>query len=482
MRLPRPKFSLLTLLLLSCAAGAGMGVYLNSAPWVVERSFQVAKDYYFSNEDLVLDHRHVIFQTAENESQYIDLACPNDAPIIIPKLPVYVHFTPDGQWVLVDKNEIISDRTRQTNIELREAKSFGLRHQLSVPRHFSSKAFFTSADSAYLLHNEFKLTVWNLNSGELLVDLAGIGGRPCYPEVSFLREKQRVESTYTPRAEVAKTLPEYYQDLSGKVPLPKSVSKEPNQSWQSMFGVDHTCIVSEDGTRAATQPWSRNRAQVWDLTTLKKICDVNLPLDFELGTFTTQNTKLVINRAGRSLEFQLPASAAQAVPAPPAGRRPTYLLNEYLPTGKEGDVLRDLNDKGALKIAAPIELIPSPGWAPSTASEESVRLDINPFDFDNGLEIEGSENALMNVIVDKYSGKALFDFCAEDGELSRRVKYISKTYQRVITLTDHNSLQIWRRVRPEWWWGYFYLPETWLCIVFSLATLVSLFKTRARTT
>ena len=34
---------------------------------------------------------------------------------------------------------------------------------------------------------------------------------------------------------------------------------------------------------------------------------------------------------------------------------------------------------------------------------------------------------------------------------------------------------------PEWWWGHFYRPEVWLALIFGIATLVSLFKTRART-
>ncbi|HYG75379.1 MAG TPA: WD40 repeat domain-containing protein [Planctomycetota bacterium] len=37
---------------------------------------------------------------------------------------------------------------------------------------------------------------------------------------------------------------------------------------------------------------------------------------------------------------------------------------------------------------------------------------------------------------------------------------------------------VWRRVRPEWWWGYFWLPECWLCLILLAAMLREVWRLR----
>jgi WD40 repeat protein len=44
------------------------------------------------------------------------------------------------------------------------------------------------------------------------------------------------------------------------------------------------------------------------------------------------------------------------------------------------------------------------------------------------------------------------------------------------TKDPDNHISIWRRRRPEWWWGVAWLPEFWLCAAFSGALIWSLYR------
>jgi WD40 repeat protein len=44
--------------------------------------------------------------------------------------------------------------------------------------------------------------------------------------------------------------------------------------------------------------------------------------------------------------------------------------------------------------------------------------------------------------------------------------------EKILTI-DSDAMRIWRRRRPEWWWGHFYRPEVWAAVVFGLLWLWS---------
>jgi len=41
----------------------------------------------------------------------------------------------------------------------------------------------------------------------------------------------------------------------------------------------------------------------------------------------------------------------------------------------------------------------------------------------------------------------------------------SQSGDRLITVTDYRSARIWRRRRPEAWWGIAWMPELWLTLL-----------------
>jgi hypothetical protein len=45
-----------------------------------------------------------------------------------------------------------------------------------------------------------------------------------------------------------------------------------------------------------------------------------------------------------------------------------------------------------------------------------------------------------------------------------------------LLISAGKGLQLWRRRRPEWWWGHFYRPEVWAAVVFGVLWLGSVVK------
>ena len=45
---------------------------------------------------------------------------------------------------------------------------------------------------------------------------------------------------------------------------------------------------------------------------------------------------------------------------------------------------------------------------------------------------------------------------------------------RIVTAGLSNATRVWRRVRPEWWWGVFWLPQFWFTVLFATGFIWSL--------
>jgi WD40 repeat protein len=50
--------------------------------------------------------------------------------------------------------------------------------------------------------------------------------------------------------------------------------------------------------------------------------------------------------------------------------------------------------------------------------------------------------------------------------------------KRIVTASDDGTARIWRRTRPEWWWGIFYMLEFWFSAGFAVALVWSLLADR----
>lgn len=48
----------------------------------------------------------------------------------------------------------------------------------------------------------------------------------------------------------------------------------------------------------------------------------------------------------------------------------------------------------------------------------------------------------------------------------------------VVTVGDDHTVRIWRRRRPEWWWGVFDLYELWATVFFGALLIWSLWRDR----
>lgn len=108
------------------------------------------------------------------------------------------------------------------------------------------------------------------------------------------------------------------------------------------------------------------------------------------------------------------------------------------------------------------------------------------WEIEGGLESlsqspDGSRYALLMesgivVIVDAATGTKLTRFQALDRAWGE-VRFMGVD-DRIWTQGDKQ--RIWRRRRPEQWWGTFWLWETWVVMVFGVALVHSLYRDRRR--
>jgi len=73
---------------------------------------------------------------------------------------------------------------------------------------------------------------------------------------------------------------------------------------------------------------------------------------------------------------------------------------------------------------------------------------------------------------DVETGKLLFSFEHDlegkgAGQVSQR--WFFTPDGRRLVIGDASCTRVWRRIRPEWWWGVFYLWHFWLIVALSLA-------------
>ena len=50
--------------------------------------------------------------------------------------------------------------------------------------------------------------------------------------------------------------------------------------------------------------------------------------------------------------------------------------------------------------------------------------------------------------------------------------------KRIVTASWDDTARIWRRTRPEWWWGVFYMLEFWFSAGFAAGLVWSLLADR----
>ncbi len=82
------------------------------------------------------------------------------------------------------------------------------------------------------------------------------------------------------------------------------------------------------------------------------------------------------------------------------------------------------------------------------------------------------------VVRDATSYRWLGDLVTEDGDVvSAR---FSPDGEKIVTATKLGDIRIWRRRRPEWWWGVFYLWEFWLTVAFAGLFVWSVVRDRRR--
>jgi hypothetical protein len=54
--------------------------------------------------------------------------------------------------------------------------------------------------------------------------------------------------------------------------------------------------------------------------------------------------------------------------------------------------------------------------------------------------------------------------------------HLTQSSDSYAVVAKTGDVRVFHRTRPEWWWGIFYLPESWLTLALTLALLYSLHR------
>jgi len=229
----------------------------------------------------------------------------------------------------------------------------------------------------------------------------------------------------------------------------------------------YSCLSSDTRT-AATSVYETGIVQLWDTATGRKIISIALPEHMQ------SVERLTFSRDGRFV-----AAYSQSFP--------TFIFN-----AQTGAYMSQLPVQGHDTYNRVCQF-----------TEDGRRIVVK--DAISGKDSAGILGSFRTGIYDTINGGCVKECCLRDdltlsGDGHRAIviskgkmtlsdfdddtvlltlavnaePWISSMSDTLVVGGSEESLSIWRRRRPERWWGVFWLPEFWLTLIFSCALLWSL--------
>lgn len=475
----RPRFSLLSLLLLSLACAAGMGVYWRSSPWVVERAIETSSEspVHFAavspNGAFILPHiSDTHFECRDRNGR--KLWGPVEGR------PLYARVSPDNRWIFVEGEEL---NNREVIYEL----ATGKRVQVVPTRRRGDLTI--SPNGKYVFSNQSNLTCWTVVNGRMLFGSEMRWGTMCFPSQEYLAELKRIQPLSDLNAHAASDLISHYEALNGpresavendierlsevlqKLDEPADLTPDDPRLFYD-YALGSTARISADGSTLVTQftvPGTQEfHAALWHADTLQRICRLSLPNGYYVSSLS--------HNGGRAILLSREGNHMQVVSLPGMevlhqAEGPQDFEHDDDDTFLTGDGLHlvetfKYQNNTDIRFQTRITHLPS-GRTRTNTNEHIERAELTP----DCRRFTDSSDSLN----DFETGALLFEFKADDaGETPHSIVAILDD-DHVLTDSDTSSILIWKRIRPEWWWGHFWRWEVYVCLGFSFAFFWSLF-------
>jgi len=482
----RPRFSLLSLLLLSLACAAGMGVYWRSPAWVVELEISNASDDDIHSAVVSPDGQYIIVPVRPNE-----LVCySRDGRILwgpVLAMTLEVKFSSNSRWLFV------------TNTSPKYTTIYDLktgRVEQTVATSYISDTFSISPNGKHLIHANDGLAIWRMINGRKITALENQPS-PCFPSEEYLRRLRSAHAIARKEVPKAWDLVSYCEILRGpqqsnfpgdiefesKAALdqddPDSHAAERPFSYPLAMGA--SACVSSDGSRILTsvhmsddssdKPVFKTAATLWSGDTLDRLSDFQIPDNFYIHTLSRDGGSAMLLGWGNG-ELRIISVPEGRILFQTQGLQGWSHLDDYTGFSADGvhvyeSFSRTLKDTDKTEYLTRL----------SRLSDGHLINEV-PDIFRPSETLPDMRRALKDStsIGDLATSAMLFQFQQSNNADSDTCDILAlfPDNEHILTNGSNHSLLIWKRVRPEWWWGHFWLWETYVLMAFSLAFFWSL--------
>ena len=414
----RPQFSLLTLLLLTVFGASAVALYRDWAPWYVELVLQDTT----SMATLSPDGTRVLVQDHSGEIRITDIATRAEIRID-EKSKGSIFMSPDQRYIFSasDGKTRILDSITGTQVG-----------EFTAEQGYCFWVKF-SEDGRQLASNlNGDVRVWSLPQGKLLEDWkskqAGVRFNP-------IVDKERIIGPFFLNNEVI-ILSTVQADSGNFIRLRKLQGQSEIQIPEPVSGLDFK--ISRDGKQILGFKYYPVLLYLWDST----------------------NGKLLISskrapNAGNYRIFWRPDMMDD-------GRIMIILYDKTLKVSENRLWVWNPSANTSLEIKAP------------TGDDEAI---VSP-DGSRIISYSTSDFTLMHLF-DGRSGALLSNLDYNSYRNANRPNYLnefSSDSSRFLCRANRDTTQVWRRHRPEYWWGIIVLPAFWTTLALFIALVWNTFR------
>ncbi|HEY3321381.1 MAG TPA: hypothetical protein VGP72_12995 [Planctomycetota bacterium] len=460
MKLPRPRFSLRTLILFVLSVGSAMLLYHNKAAWM-------PKEFWRTPKITDPNRRRVVRPDFSPDGRYMTAVCEDRKTrvweissgrviSVIEAVPLGESiFSPDARYLALEKERGVFDLW---HLETRaHTGSFDLNtrgNPLNVVFGCDGKHLFG--------RDGFHVRCWTLADARLLYQVGGLDYNESQDPVEQKRIKRACEeacaATDLDTLRHIETSAHIYLDADissdGRLILTHVNRSMHLQLWDAVLGrrlqvielpacfkdgeID-AWLFSKDSSRLAVRPAQQRQTYIWDAQTGQLVRELS-------------NTLLWDDRSTFSDDKQWLICAGES----------------------EGAMNSTVNFSQVLGVSTAAAGTRSKGWRNHTwpiFSRDARRCIVEPYPGEGELDWRVG-------ICDAFSGQKLFCLSAsQDDDIAADYAVFTPGGQ-VATDGPDGSLLVWSRRRPEYWWGIAWLPEFWLTVVFSAGLVWSVWRDR----
>ena len=446
----RFRFSLRTLVCFALLCGSGVALWRNSASWVVERRLAInlpSRSAFFRFSS---DGKRIAGTDRSDNVRVMEC----DTGHLISEMNVKLvplMFVQDMCFSLDSKFLVTTQTTHNRIWDVASGRSMVELENLNSQTPDSLQ--FTADGKRVVSSNSFQ--AWDASSGELLMNFGYYyNNSKNDPELASAEFNQKMIERDTKWIQ-AKTLDEFSRTIHEDDPVKEDVD--------SLFTLDS---YLDSRGRLLTHFDRLPNCQIWSLETGLKLSDFETPAGPLDVAFSPDGGRIALwsdTKMEASIRDARMGSRICTIRAPDAVKNSIEqkfsehgnLLGMYM--GHSLVSVCNANN-GELRFSVKID---------------DIQIDRIAFSKDEERVFVSTKDGLK--VVDARDGRTLDWFRMSDSDETEQVStsVLSPDGETLATDGPDGCILLWRRNRPEWWWGLAWLPEFWVTLVCAAAVIWS---------